>query len=230
MNSITLRQLARSVSSSIRSYSSKPSSSSSSSSTSKSSYPPRKSNGRTLPASTLRSLISLHHSSAGFLQDPKEGLAVGFDNAFRHTRSDPYFRGFNDYTSNQLHSSSSSNNDAGGLETLVERPRSDESRGVGHAGRYQMIYPAENIQKNFKARTSQLWSETSGQSKDSQMLSERELALQEALYGTWERGGVGMSKVEPSLDGVLEFVDAKGKTVKEYAREWQERDVSKEEI
>ncbi|WWC69192.1 uncharacterized protein I206_103128 [Kwoniella pini CBS 10737] len=236
MNPTNIRQSARSI----RSYSSKPSSSKSITTN----YPPKKSNGRTLPSSTLRSLISLHHNSIGFLQNSKD-IKIGFDNSFKNTRSDPYFKSYNDYISNQLNTFNNSNlnKKQGGLENLIEKSNNNESFGLGgnfgsgfgfgqKNNNNKKIYPAENVQKNFKIRQSQLWSETStlGQSRDLQFLSERELLLQEALYGTWERGGQGMNKIEPSLDGLLEFIEAKGKTVEEYAEEWKGRDGPKEDI
>lgn len=55
------------------------------------------------------------------------------------------------------------------------------------------------------------------------MFSERELAVREALFGTWERGGVGMKKPEPGLNGVKEYLAAKGVSVKDYAKEWEKR-------
>ncbi|WRT67399.1 uncharacterized protein IL334_004370 [Kwoniella shivajii] len=209
MNSSSVRQAA---SRSTRSLSSKAGPSSST-------YPPKKSNGRTLPSSTLRSLISLHHSSAGFLHDPSE-LNVGFDNTFRHTKGEPFFRGYYDFTSSITFNQSL--HPPGGMENLVEKPKSSEARGMDLKGR--TILPAENVQKTFK-KVEELWSQrVTNNRKDEQFLSDRELRVQEALYGTWERGGTGMEKTEPSLEGVLEFVEAKGKSISEYASEWEKRD------
>ncbi|KAK8869542.1 hypothetical protein IAR55_000108 [Kwoniella newhampshirensis] len=185
-------------------------------------YPPTKANGRTLPASTLRSLISLHHSSAGFLHTPQD-LPVGFENAFRHTSKPVYLRGFFDFA--QSVQFNQSLHPPGGMENLVEKPKSSEARGLDLKGR--TILPAETVQRTFK-RHEKLWSEKGdsarGVGRDEQYFSDRELRVQEALYGTWERGGSGMDRVEPGLEGVLDHVEAKGKTVGEYAKEWERRD------
>ncbi|WVR05333.1 hypothetical protein IAU60_002347 [Kwoniella sp. DSM 27419] len=182
--------------------------------------PPARSDGRTLSASTLRSLVSLHHSSAGFLHSTTE-LATGFDNAFRYTQ-DPGFHSYFEFANSVQFNQSL--HPAGGMENLVEKPRSAEARGMHMKGR--TVMPAETVQKTFQA-VDQLWSQTGGGSKGfskrDQFMSDRELRVQEALYGTWERGGVGMDRVEPGLEGVIEYVQAKGKTVAEYAGEWQKR-------
>ncbi|OCF36391.1 hypothetical protein I317_02000 [Kwoniella heveanensis CBS 569] len=200
----------------------------SSSSTATSSYPPKKSDGRTLPASTLRSLVSLHHTSAGFLQNPQD-IAIGFENAFRHTKAEPNFQGYYDFATQV--SENQSQHPTGGIENLVEKPRSPEARGsVFRGSQSRHINVAETVQPTFKdqtANTEELWSQRGDQSRGfsrrDQFLSERELRVQEALYGTWERGGAGMDRVEPGLEGVLEFVQAKGKSVGDYAKEWERR-------
>ncbi|WVW82804.1 hypothetical protein I302_104815 [Kwoniella bestiolae CBS 10118] len=198
--------------------------SSSSSTSSKSTYPPSKSDGRRLSSSTLRSLISLHHSSAGFLHDPKD-LTTGFDNTFRYTTEEPYYRSFNDtHTTAQTNAQMTP---PGGLENLVEKPKCSEARGLDFR-RGRTLREVEGVSLTFK-ETYDIWSERDGhrggRGGDEQFLTDRELRVQEALYGTWERGGQGMgSRVQPGLDGVLEFVDAKGKSVREYAEEWKNRD------
>ncbi|WVQ98985.1 hypothetical protein IAU59_006117 [Kwoniella sp. CBS 9459] len=200
---------------------------SSTSSTPSSEYPPKKSDGRTLPASTLRSLVSLHHSSAGFLQNSQD-IAVGFENAFRRTTDEPIFQGYHDFASQV--SESESQHPTGGIENLVEKARSPEARGsVFRGSQSRHIKLADTVQSTFKAQSTgeELWSQRGDQSrgfnKRDQFLSERELRVQEALYGTWERGGAGLDRVEPGLEGVLEFVQAKNKSVGEYAKEWERR-------
>lgn len=61
------------------------------------------------------------------------------------------------------------------------------------------------------------------------MVSERELAVKEALFGTWERGGIGMRRTEPNYDGVQEYLAAKGTTIGESAREWEQRDLMEDD-
>lgn len=56
------------------------------------------------------------------------------------------------------------------------------------------------------------------------MLTEREKRVREVLFGTWERGGMGMEGSKPGLEGVQEWLKAKGVSVEEYAREWEGRD------
>ncbi|WWD01103.1 hypothetical protein V866_008041 [Kwoniella sp. B9012] len=189
-----------------------------------SSYPPTKSTGRQLSSQTLRSLISLHHSSAGFMHNPQVDLPVGFDNTFRYTRDEPKYKRYGEFSSTTSYNASLT--PPGGLESLVEKPRSAEARGLEfRKGRnnYLDLDTAKNVGLTFK-KVYDIWSDR-GSGSDTQHLTERELRVQEALYGTWERGSQGMnSRIQPSLDGILEFVEAKGKTVGEYAEEWKVRD------
>ncbi|WVF71924.1 hypothetical protein IAT40_006734 [Kwoniella sp. CBS 6097] len=227
MNTVPITRVSRSTVSRLSSAVRCASSQAGPSSTSPS-YPPKKSDGRTLPASTLRSLVSLHHSSAGFLQNPQD-IAVGFENAFQHTSLEPIFKGYHEFATQV--SENQSQHPTGGIENLVEKARSPEARGsVFRGSQSKAIKVPETVQSTFKdqfAEGEELWSQRGDQSrgfsKRDQFLSERELRVQEALYGTWERGGAGMDRIEPGLEGVLEFVEAKGKSVSEYAREWEKR-------
>ncbi|ODN73004.1 hypothetical protein L202_08403 [Cryptococcus amylolentus CBS 6039] len=175
--------------------------------------PPKKSTGRALSASTLRSLVSLHHSSAGFLHSPTE-LPVGFENAFRHTKP-PAFDTYEDFR-RSVHATQALH-PPGGMENLVEKGTVLDSSKAG-------VYTG--TQKAFKRLPSAqgLVSETDGVKSSDRALSERQMRVKEAIYGTWERGGSGMNRAEPALDGVLEYIEAKGKTVGEYAQEWEKRD------
>ncbi|WWC89826.1 uncharacterized protein L201_004754 [Kwoniella dendrophila CBS 6074] len=213
------------------------SSSSASSSTSTYYYPPKKSNGRTLNASTLRSLISLHHESSGFLHDAskKENLNVGFENTFKFTRYDPTFRTYNEFSSNVLKNNNLKPK-GGLLENLIERDSSSSnSSSLNSSLSYKKGFKPNS--KTFKKHSIPLWSQSGGSSNsndytdDSSLLTEREIALKEALYGTYERSSSSNSHsyniqttVEPSLDGLLEFVEAKGKSIEEYSKEWENRD------
>ncbi|WVQ77663.1 hypothetical protein IAR50_007351 [Cryptococcus sp. DSM 104548] len=175
--------------------------------------PPKKATGRALSASTLRDLVSLHHSSASFLHSPTE-LPAGFENAFRHTKP-PVFDTYDSFR-RSVHATQALH-PPGGMENLVKKGDSLESSAAG-------VYVA--TQKAFKELPSEkgLVSETDGVKSSDRRLSERQMRVKEAIYGTWERGGLGMNKAEPGLDGVLEYIEAKGKTVGEYAQEWEKRD------
>lgn len=60
----------------------------------------------------------------------------------------------------------------------------------------------------------------SGFDEDHIKLTDRELQLKEALFGTWERGGQGMKAVMPGYDGVMEYLAAKKSSVTQAARGW----------
>ena len=57
------------------------------------------------------------------------------------------------------------------------------------------------------------------------MLTEREIRVKEALYGTWERNGArsGRDTVDVGLEGVEEYIQARGTTVEEEAKQWADR-------
>jgi hypothetical protein len=52
--------------------------------------------------------------------------------------------------------------------------------------------------------------------------SRRQVEVQEALYGTWEREG--SDAVRPGLEGVQEWLNARGMGLKESAEAWNKRD------
>lgn len=161
----------------------------------------------------LRSLVELHHTSSTFLHDANQ-VPHGFENAFRHTLP-PTFSRYDSWASD-VHANRSARA-VGGVESLTARASPNSTGGMLARGR--SATPARMINAVWKERQTN-WSE---QQHGGQLLeSERELRVKEALYGTWERGGVG--KVDPALDGVLELVEAKGTTVEEYAREWLRRE------
>ncbi|WVN86591.1 uncharacterized protein L203_101759 [Cryptococcus depauperatus CBS 7841] len=178
--------------------------------------PPKKGNGRTLPISTLRSLVSLHHSSAGFLQSPTD-LPAGFENAFRYTKP-PQFKSYKDFREevNKLQDL----HPPGGMENLVEKPVKNSYRSQGSS---KDVYTG--VQRAFKAQNNGYFVDSlnAGVPKDKRNLTERQIRVREAVYGIWERGGKGMNRTAPGLDGILEYLEAKGKSVREYAKEWENR-------
>jgi len=99
-------------------------------------------------------------------------------------------------------------------------PRKHNPNGFDEFGsrRKPIGRPVMRYSKVFEKSDSR-WSESrdSGLTSD---LSERELQVKEALFGIWDRGGKGMRDVEPGLEGVLEYLEAKGVSAEDFAREW----------
>ncbi|CAD6571648.1 MAG: hypothetical protein TREMPRED_000337 [Tremellales sp. Tagirdzhanova-0007] len=161
---------------------------------------------RGMDRTLLKDLVDLHHTSASFLHSADD-IAIGFENAFQNTYNDPEFIPYRQYRDDVLNAMMAS---------------------VGKAlSKRERLRAAPVYRRTFK-KVSNPWSDPTSHKhypdySQSGMFSERELAVKEALLGTWERGGVGMEKPEPSLDGVMEFLEAKGVTVQEYAKEWDRR-------
>lgn len=53
-------------------------------------------------------------------------------------------------------------------------------------------------------------------------LTERELRVREALYGTWERGAKRGRDAEVGWDGVREYLEVRQKSAGEAAQEWKQ--------
>ncbi len=168
--------------------------------------------------SVLRNLVDLHHTSASFLHSPDD-ISTGFENAFRHTYSDPSFIPYRQYRDDVL--SGTAERGAGGVKNLVEWANTNS---VGRElDKRERLRSAPTYWRTFK-KHEDLWSERArDEVSEGGMLSERELAVKEALFGTWERGGIGMKSPEPGLEGVKEYLEAKGVSVEEYAKEWEKR-------
>lgn len=146
------------------------------------------------PTSHLRTLIDLHHSASSFMRDPSE-IPVAFESSFRlHT---PTFTSYGEYRHSALAANESRAH--GGLETLAERT----AGGVGAKTR-EMGESPELSRDIF--RTPRSWSYR--RAPAAAELTERELRVKEALFGTWERGLDG--KPRPGLEGVLEILEARG--------------------
>lgn len=58
--------------------------------------------------------------------------------------------------------------------------------------------------------------------RDRQEESEREKEVREVLFGTWERGGVGIEKPRPSYDGLMEWLKKRETDPTAAAHEWVE--------
>jgi len=152
--------------------------------------------------SVLRNLVDLHHTSASFLHSP-----------------DDIFIPYRQYRDDVL--SGTAERGAGGVKNLVEWANTNS---VGRElDKRERLRSAPTYWRTFK-KHEDLWSERArDEVSEGGMLSERELAVKEALFGTWERGGIGMKSPEPGLEGVKEYLEAKGVSVEEYAKEWEKR-------
>lgn len=175
-------------------------------------------NDRSVSPSILRSLVDLHHTASSFLHSPDD-ISTGFENAFRHTYSDPYFVPYRQYRDSIL--AGTTERGLGGVSNLVERA------GPNAVGREldkrERLRPAPTYWRTFK-KHEDLWSDRAREDgMEGGLFSERELAVKEALFGTWERGGTGMKRPEPGLDGVKEYLDAKGVSVEQFAKAWERR-------
>ncbi|KAK4686356.1 hypothetical protein P7C73_g3764, partial [Tremellales sp. Uapishka_1] len=171
-----------------------------------------------LPANTLRSLVDLHHNSAVFLHSPDE-ISTGFYNIFRNL-NEPTFV---DYKA--FHDGAMANKaPAGGVQQLVRKSASVDGHGGVYGG--ESLATSKPLLPIFKDHEEGLFS-TSVQGGSVGVMTERELRVKEALYGTWEREK-GVENVQPGLDGVMEYLEAKGMGVEESAREWKESQESHE--
>ena len=147
------------------------------------------------------------------MHDPDD-VATGFDNAFQHTYSEPYYNQYDQWKSQII--SSQTDGQAG----LIEKP-GDALMGRELAKR-EAMRKAPTYWRTFKKHEN-LWSQRNDQNSPDEMLSERERQVKEALFGTWERGGMGMKRAEPSLEGMQEWLKAKGIKIDAFAKEWEER-------
>ena len=160
-----------------------------------------------MPEATIRSLISLHHAAASFMHSPEEAR-IGFENAFKNT-PEPTFATYERWRDGVLAAA-----EAG--EQLVPRDNPLELSSL--MDDLETKYPMQKYWQTWKEH------DTLFESRDSSdNMSERERQVKEALFGTWERGGLGMGGSKPGLEGVLEYLGAKGTSVAVTAKEWEER-------
>ncbi|KAL1410975.1 hypothetical protein Q8F55_001918 [Vanrija albida] len=164
------------------------------------------------PGATLNGLVSLHHKSASFMRDPSE-IHGAFETAFRMYQ--PEFRSYVQFKAGALRAHGERAPE--GLETLAER----NPQGAGaRSGLGTEAAPSDYAQLEHDVfRAPRTWSFRRGGRPD---LTERELRVKEALFGTWERGQDAVPR--PGLDGVVDIVKARGTTVEEVAKEWAARD------
>lgn len=190
------------------------------------------------PASTLRNLVDLHHTASTFMRDPSE-IPTAFESAFRHHT--PVFTTYEQFRASALRSVNE--RPMGGLERLAERgvsgvgargalggyvPGMNSGDSTGRLGLHDGVPPnggegpvgeaARLATDGF--RPPRTW--TYRRAPASAMLTEREVRVKEALFGTWERGQDAVPR--PGLEGVIEIVQASGGSVSEAAKEWNARD------
>jgi hypothetical protein len=154
-------------------------------------------NGR-LPASTLRTLIDLHHTSASFMHSPA-------------TLPDAIVRTFRDYNKE---SQESYQTFAGRVQTL----KGDGSALVGRGNDYDSIGEAgsrglaafssrpklsDAFSRDTDVQGQRSWAESAKYRELRDGPSAREAAVREAMYGSWESG----NEILPGLEGVLEYLD-----------------------
>lgn len=144
-------------------------------------------------------------------------MSEGFKTTF-HTLHTPILTSYNVFNSRarKLHARRS----LGGLDNL----RIKHPKGTGAAFAEHDDPPA-----SVKLSRSAFTGEDSWMEGSSGMLSERELRVQEALYGSLERGSRSRSirgeiqGVDVGLEGVEEFMEARGKQIGEDAKMWEGR-------
>lgn len=155
----------------------------------------------------LRTVVSLHHAAASFMPDPS-AAGQGFDTAFKDMSQEPRFIRYFTWLRSVLETKST-----GKALIPAKNPLADMETEKFAAEKYWSVWekhdPANDLDLRSTSRTG--------------TLTEREREVREVLLGTWERGGLGMMASRPGLDGVLEYLHAKGITVKDFAREWELR-------
>jgi len=134
-----------------------------------------------------------------------DSARIGFENAFKCT--DPKFMKYNDWKNTVLRNQNEAHEMVSGMDAFDEGSDLDGAQ------------PAQKYWTLFKEYDSY----AERQSRTRENMTEREQQVKEALFGTYERGGIGMSGSKPGLPGILEYLKAKNVTVEDFAREWRGR-------
>ena len=176
--------------------------------------PPTRLQSNPLSRDVLARLVSLHHASASFMHRPSE-IMTGFDNAFKNIEAEPYFMPYRRWKKGVVsHIAEGS--------TIKERPIKEDLPPLGkELEDRETLEPSYLYWKTFKPIDSS-WTQNKREIKGLAK-SEREKQVKEALFGIWDRGGTGMEAVQPSLDGMEEWLKAKGVGIEEFAAEWRDR-------
>lgn len=166
------------------------------------------------PRSTLSSLIGLHHESANFMRDPAE-ITTAFESAFRHHT--PQFQSYSSFRAAALRAREE--HATGGLTNFATQSPGGlgARRAIALADEDDLPDQAQVTRNVF--RPARKWT---NRSRSSGELSERELKVKEALFGTWERAQDGVPR--PALDGVVDVLEARGLSVEEAAKQWKNRE------
>ena len=154
----------------------------------------------------MNKLVALHHTASSFLHDASQ-TAIGFENAFRNVTREPLFMGYNRFRKTALGTVGTRS------QSLVPQYNPLSQDYAAAASRH----PAHTYWSVFK-RHDKLWTD----SKPAP-ITEKERAVRETLFGTWERGGLGMRNSLPGVVGVKEYLDAKGVSTTKFAKEWEQR-------
>lgn len=151
----------------------------------------------------LRKLVALHHTSASFMHDPSTA-GIGFQNAFQYSHHEPHFLTYDSWARSVLKGHHSSNK-------FVPRERGFDSEELRGDAR-----PAQNFWATFKQND-----RIGGKRfNNSQPMTERDRHVRETIFGTWERGGLGMEGSRPSFDGLKEWMRKKKVSSAAAQREW----------
>ncbi|BEI81979.1 hypothetical protein CcaverHIS002_0211390 [Cutaneotrichosporon cavernicola] len=150
------------------------------------------------PRSTLSSLIGLHHESSTFMRDPAEITTASFRAAALRSREEHATGGLTNFATQS----------PGGLGAR---------RAIGLNEEDDLPDQPQVTRNVF--RPTRKWT---SRSRSAGELSERELKVKEALFGTWERAQDGVPR--PALDGVVDVLEARGLSVEEAAKQWKNRE------
>ncbi|KLT41077.1 hypothetical protein CC85DRAFT_286770 [Cutaneotrichosporon oleaginosum] len=166
------------------------------------------------PRATLSSLIGLHHEAATFMRDPEE-ITTAFESTFRYHV--PQFQSYSAFRAAALRAREE--HATGGLVNFATRSPGGHGarRAVGIGGEDDLPDQAQVKRNVF--RPSRGWVKSSRMAGE---MSERELKVKEALFGTWERAQDGVPR--PALDGVVDVLEARGLSVEEAAKQWKNRE------
>lgn len=170
------------------------------------------------PASTLRTLVSLHHESASFMRDPSE-IPTAFMNA--HTRYTTEFISYAPFAAYPLRMADA------GKDAPDFRPGRMGERHAGAPGMRGAVGDERAPADRGRAARSVFTARTNSHGRrppalDAASLTKRELLVKEAILGTWERSNDNASR--PGLEGVVDIVSAKGDTIDSAAAQWHKRD------
>ncbi|BEI89777.1 uncharacterized protein CcaverHIS019_0211390 [Cutaneotrichosporon cavernicola] len=166
------------------------------------------------PRSTLSSLIGLHHESSTFMRDPAE-ITTAFESAFRHHT--PQFQSYSSFRAAALRSREE--HATGGLTNFAtQSPGGLGARRAIGLNEEDDLPDQPQVTRNV-FRPTRKWT---SRSRSAGELSERELKVKEALFGTWERAQDGVPR--PALDGVVDVLEARGLSVEEAAKQWKNRE------